>query len=142
MMAEYASISYIPLSEPHDPCLIPILAHSTYPIDAAQLALLNNDLKHIFTNRVNVDQALKCLLLDAYDNMYTSELEDYLLQYTHRSAPEILGHLRTTYDSITPIHLADNCTKMTMSISFQDPNETLFKQIEDGVRCANAGMQP
>jgi hypothetical protein len=26
--------------------------------------------------------------------------------------------------------------------NFQDPIETLFKQIEDGVRYANAGMQP
>jgi hypothetical protein len=31
---------------------------------------------------------------------------------------------------------------MTASINFQEPIETLFKQIEDGVRYANAGMQP
>jgi hypothetical protein len=31
---------------------------------------------------------------------------------------------------------------MTAPIHFQDPIETLFKKIEDGVRYANAGMQP
>jgi hypothetical protein len=31
---------------------------------------------------------------------------------------------------------------MTAPINFQDPIETLFKQIEDGVRYANAGAQP
>jgi hypothetical protein len=31
---------------------------------------------------------------------------------------------------------------MTAPINFQDPIETLFKQIEDGVRYANAGVQP
>jgi hypothetical protein len=31
---------------------------------------------------------------------------------------------------------------MTAPINFQDPIETFFKQIEDGVRYANAGMQP
>jgi hypothetical protein len=31
---------------------------------------------------------------------------------------------------------------MTAPINFQDPIEALFKQIEDGVRYANAGMQP
>jgi hypothetical protein len=31
---------------------------------------------------------------------------------------------------------------MTAPINFQDPIETLFKHIEDGVLYANAGMQP
>jgi hypothetical protein len=31
---------------------------------------------------------------------------------------------------------------MTAPINFQDPIETLFKKIEDGVRYANAGAQP
>jgi hypothetical protein len=31
---------------------------------------------------------------------------------------------------------------MTAPINFQDPIETLFKQIEDGVLYANAGAQP
>jgi hypothetical protein len=31
---------------------------------------------------------------------------------------------------------------MTAPINFQDPIETLFKQIEDGVRYANGGAQP
>jgi hypothetical protein len=51
-------------------------------------------------------------------------------------------HLRITYSLINPTQLADNYNKMTASTSFQDPIETLFKQIEDGVRYANAGMQP
>jgi hypothetical protein len=38
--------------------------------------------------------------------------------------------------------LADNYNKMIAPITFQDPIETLFKQIEDGIRYANAGMQP
>jgi hypothetical protein len=31
---------------------------------------------------------------------------------------------------------------MTAPINFQDPIETLFNQIEDGVHYINAGMQP
>jgi hypothetical protein len=31
---------------------------------------------------------------------------------------------------------------MTAPINFQDPIQTLFKQIEDGVRYANSGSQP
>jgi hypothetical protein len=51
-------------------------------------------------------------------------------------------HLKQTYGFINPTQLDDNYNKMTAHINFQDPIETLFKQTEDGVRYANAGMQP
>jgi hypothetical protein len=74
--------------------------------------------------------------------MYTSQLEDYLLQYANRSALEILMHLKQTYGFINPTQLTENYNKITAPINLQDPIELLFKQIEDGVRYANAGAQP
>jgi hypothetical protein len=74
--------------------------------------------------------------------MYTSQLEDYILQYANRSALEILMRLKQTYGFINPTQLAENYNKMTAPINFQDPIKTLFKQIEDGDRYANAGAQP
>jgi hypothetical protein len=103
---------------------------------------MHSECRRIYTNRINVYQALKKLILEAYDNMYTSQLEDYVLQYANRSALEILMHLKQTYGFINPTQLAENYNKMTAPINFQDPIETLFKQIEDGVRYANTGMQP
>jgi hypothetical protein len=50
----------------------------------------------------------KKLILEAYDNMYTSQLEDYLLQYANRSALEILMHLKHTYGFINPTQLTEN----------------------------------
>jgi hypothetical protein len=51
-------------------------------------------------------------------------------------------HLKQTYGFINPTQLAENYNKMMAPINFQDPIETLFKQIEDCVRYFNAGMQP
>jgi hypothetical protein len=51
-------------------------------------------------------------------------------------------NLKQTYGFINPTQLAENYNKMTAHFNFQDPIETLFKQIEDGVRYANAGVQP
>jgi hypothetical protein len=51
-------------------------------------------------------------------------------------------HLKQTYCFINSTQLAENYNKMKVSINFQDPIETLFKQIEDGVCYANAAMQP
>jgi hypothetical protein len=50
--------------------------------------------------------------------------------------------LKQTYGFINPTQLAENYNKMTAPINFQDPIETLFKQIEDGVCYANDGAQP
>jgi hypothetical protein len=136
---EYATISTSPWVEPYNPNAVPIIPPGTTAVDAAQIAQMHAECRRIYTNRINVDPALKKLILEAYDNIYTSHLEDYMLQYANRSALEILMHLKQTYGFINPTQLADNYNKMTAPINFQDPIETLFKQIKDGVRYANAG---
>jgi hypothetical protein len=139
---EYAAISASPWVEPYNPKVIPIIPTGTNAVDAAQIARMHDEFRRIYTNRINVDQALKKLILEAYDNMYTLQLEDYLLQYAYRSSLEITMHLKQTNGSINPTQLAGSYNKMMAPINFQDPIETLFKQIEDCVRYANAGMQP
>jgi hypothetical protein len=139
---EYAAISTPPWVEPYNPNAIPIIPPGTTAVDAAQIAQMNAECCRIYTNRISVDQALKKLVLEAYDNMYTSQLEDYLLKYSNRSTLEILMHLKQTYGFINPNQLAKNYNKMTAAINFQDPIVTRFKQIEDGVRYANAGAPP
>jgi hypothetical protein len=91
---EYASISASPWVEPFTPNAIPITPPGTNAGDAAQLARMHAEYRRIYNNRINVDQALKKLILEAYNNIYTSQLEDYLLQYANRSAIEILMHLK------------------------------------------------
>jgi hypothetical protein len=139
---EYADVSTSPWVESFNPNAIPIIPPDTNALDTAQLVRMHAECRRIYTNRINVYQALKKLILEAYENMYTSQLEDYLLQYENRSALEILMHLKQTYGFINPTQLAENYNKMTAPINFQDPIETLFKKIEDGVRYANAGIQP
>jgi hypothetical protein len=92
-------------------------------------------------NRINVDQELKRIVLEAYNNMYTSYLEDCIFQYANLSAIEIIMHLNQTYGFINPMQLEDNNNTMTAPISFQDTIENFFKQIEDGACYTNAGMQ-
>jgi hypothetical protein len=139
---EYTAISTSPWVEPYNPNAIPIIPTGTTAVDAAQISRMHAECRRIYTNRINLYQALKKRILEAYDNMYTSQLEDYLLQYANRSALEILMHLKQTYGFINPTQLAENYSKMTAPINFQDPIEKLFKQRQDGVRCANTGAQP
>jgi hypothetical protein len=90
---------------------------------------MHAEFRRIYTNRINVDQALKRLILEAYSSIYTSQVEYYLLQYVNRSALEILMHLKHTYGFINRTQLADNYNKMTAPINFQDLIETLLKKL-------------
>jgi hypothetical protein len=103
---------------------------------------MHDEFCRIYTNIINVVQALKIIMIEAYDNMYTYQLEDYLLQYVNSSALEVIIHLKHIYDFINPTQLVENYNKMTAPINFQDPIETMFNHIEDGVHYANVGMQP
>jgi hypothetical protein len=71
---EYAAISALPLVEPSNPGAIPIISPYANAVDAAQIARMHDEFNRIYTNIINVDQALKRIMLEAYDNMYTSQL--------------------------------------------------------------------
>jgi hypothetical protein len=133
IQVEYGTISTSPWVEPYNLKAVPIITPGTTAVDAAQIAQMHAECHGIYTNRINVDQALEKLILEAYDNMYTSQLEEYLLQYANRSALEILMHFKQTYGFINPTQFTENYSKMTAPINFQDPIETLFKEIEYGV---------
>jgi hypothetical protein len=91
---DYSAISATPWAEPYTPGAIPTIAAGTNAVDAAYIERVRDEFRRIHTNRINVDQALKCIILDAYDNIYTSQLEDYLLHYVNSSALEISMHLK------------------------------------------------
>jgi hypothetical protein len=75
---EYAAISATPRVETFNPGATPIITAGTNAVDAAQIACMHDKFNHIYTNMINVEQALNSITLEAYGNMYTSQLEDYL----------------------------------------------------------------
>jgi hypothetical protein len=56
---EYAAVSASPWLEPFNPNAIPIIPPGTNAVDAAQLARIHAECLRIYTNHINVDQALK-----------------------------------------------------------------------------------
>jgi hypothetical protein len=106
------------------------------------LQTMYDEKKRDFNTHINCDEAGKKLILTAFPNMYTSALEDYLLGYAGVTVRELVQYIIHTYSRIDPTQLADCYTEMTGHYDLQDPIETLFTQIDDGVRYALAGGQP
>jgi hypothetical protein len=73
---EYSAISETPWVEPYNHNTIPIIPPGTNAVDTAQIARMRDEFRRIYTNIINVDQALKIIILEAYHNMYTFQLED------------------------------------------------------------------
>jgi hypothetical protein len=66
--------------EPYTHNAITIIPPGTNAVDEDQIACMHGEFRRIYTNIINVDQELKIIILYAYTNMYTPQLEDYLLQ--------------------------------------------------------------
>jgi hypothetical protein len=98
--------------------------------------------KRAFNTHINCDEAGKNMILTDFPNMYTSALEYYLLGYAGVMVRELVQYIIHTYSHIVPTQLADCYTKSTRPYDLQDPIETLFTQIDDGVRYALARGSP
>jgi hypothetical protein len=80
---EYTVISGTPCVEPYDLGVITRIATGTDPVNTAQIVRIHDEFRPIHMTHVNVEQAIKCIILEALNNMYTSQLEDYILQYAN-----------------------------------------------------------
>jgi hypothetical protein len=100
IQVEYADISATTWVNPFNHGTIPTIPACNNAVDADQIARMHDEFCCIYTHRINVDQALNIIILEAYGNMYRYQLEYYLLQYANRSALEVIKHLKQTYGVI------------------------------------------
>jgi hypothetical protein len=113
-----------------------------FDIVAANMVHMYNEQKCAFNTHINCDEAGTKLVLTAFPNMYTSPLEDYILGCAGVTVRELVQCIIHTYYRIDPPQLADCYTNMTRPYDLHYPIETLFTQIDDGVRYFLAGGQP
>jgi hypothetical protein len=139
---QYTAISPTPFGVTSDPDPVTLVLFGTDYIVAANMVRMYDEQKRTFNTHINCDEAGKKLILKAFPNTHTSALEDYLLGYAGVTFRELVQYIIHTYSRIDPTQLADCYTKMTHPYDLQDPIETLFTQIDDGVRYALAGGSP
>jgi hypothetical protein len=131
---QYTAISPTPFGAAADPGPAALVFLGTDDIVAANMVRMYDEQKRAFNTHINCDEAGFFWILAAFPTMYTSALEDYLLGYAGVTVRELAQYIIHTYSRIDPAQLADCYTKMTHPYDLQDPIETLFTQIDDGVR--------
>jgi hypothetical protein len=108
----------------------------------AELTRLHSGATQVYRTDHNVDQAIKKLILEAFDDAYLNALSDEVVGYANCTSLDILTHLLTFYAMIVPTELTQNYERLNTPYDPNQPIETLFQQIQDAPAFAVAGGQP
>jgi hypothetical protein len=90
----------------------------------------------------NVDQAIKKLIIESFEDAYLNALSDKIVGYANCTSLQLLTHLLTYYDMIAPTELTQNYERLNVPYDPNQPLETLFHQIQDARAFVVVGGQP
>jgi hypothetical protein len=108
----------------------------------AETTRLHREGTQVYRTYNNVDQAIKKLLIEAFNDAYLNALSDENFGYANCTSLQILTHLLTFYAMIAPPELTQNYEHLNMPYYPNQPIETLFQKIQDARAFAVAGGQP
>jgi hypothetical protein len=108
----------------------------------AELTRLHCEATQVYRTYHNVDQEIKKLILEAFDDAYLNALSSEVVGYTNCMSFDLLTHLLTLYAMITPTELTQNYERLDTPYDPNQPMETLFQQIQDARAFVIAGGQP
>jgi hypothetical protein len=108
----------------------------------AEMTRLHKEATQVYHTYHNVDQAIKNLIIESFDDAYLNALSDKIVGYANCTSLQLLTHLLTYYAMITPTELTQNYERLNAPYDPNQPIETLFQQIQDAQAFAVAGGQP
>jgi hypothetical protein len=95
----------------------------------AEMKRLHREATQVYRTYHKVDQAIKKLIIESFDDAYLNALSDEIVGYASCTSLQLLTHLLTYYAIIAPTELTQNYERLNTPY---DPNQTiemLFQQI-------------
>jgi hypothetical protein len=108
----------------------------------AETTRLNQEATQVYHTYHNVDQAIKKLIIESFDDAYLNALLNKIVGYANCTSLQLLTHLLTYYAMIAPTELTHNYERLNTPYDPNLPIETFFQQIQDARAFAVAGGQP
>jgi hypothetical protein len=90
-----------------------------------EMTRLHPEATQAYDNYRNVDQAIKKLIIEAFDDTYLNDLSDEV-GYANCTSLQLLTHLLTLYAMIAPTELTQNYERLNTPYDPNQPIETLF----------------
>jgi hypothetical protein len=139
---EYFSIEYDVFLVPDNPGASPEVVVGMTAAVIAELTRLHREATEVYRTYHNVDQAIKKLIIEAFEDAYLNALSSEVVGYANCTSLDLLTHLLTFYAMIAPTELTQNYERLNTPYDPNQPIETLFQQIQDARAFAIAGGQP
>jgi hypothetical protein len=92
---------------------------------------LHKEATKLYRTYHNVDQAIKKLIIEAFDDAYLNALSDKIVGYANCTSLQLLTHLLTYYAMISPTELMQNYERLNTPYDPNQPIETLLQQVQD-----------
>jgi hypothetical protein len=112
------------------------------PEPSAETTRLHKEATQVYRTYHNVDQAIKKLIIESFDDAYLNALPDEILGNTNCTSIQLLTHLLTYYAMIAPTELTQSYERPNTPCDPNQPIETLFQQIQDARAFVAADGQP
>jgi hypothetical protein len=103
---------------------------------------LHGEATQVYRTYHNVDQAIKKLTIESFDDAYLNALSDEIVGYANCTSLQLLTHLLTYYAMIAPTELTQNYERLNTPYDPNQPTESLFQKIQDARAFAVAGGKP
>jgi hypothetical protein len=103
---------------------------------------LHRESTQVYRTYHNLDQAIKNLIIESFDDAYLNALSDEIVGYANYTSLQLLTHILTYYAMIAPTELTQNYKRLNTPYDPNPPIETLFQQVQDARAFAVAGGQP
>jgi hypothetical protein len=126
---EYFAIAADVFPVPDNPGASPEVVVGMTAAVIAELTRLHREATQVYCTYHNVDQAIKKLILEAFDDAYLNALSDEVVGYANCTSLDLLSHLLTFYAMIAPTELTQNYERLNTPYDPNQPIETLFQQI-------------
>jgi hypothetical protein len=139
---EYFAIAADVFPVPDNPGASPEVVVGMTAAVIAELTRLHHEATQVYRTYHNVDQAIKKLILEAFDDAYLNALSNKVVGYANCTSLDLLTHLLTFYAMIAPTELTHNYERLNTPYDPNQPFETLFQQIQDARAFTVDGGQP
>jgi hypothetical protein len=123
---EYFAIAADVFPLPDNPGASPEVVAGTTASVIAELTRLHREATQVYRTYHNVDQAIKKLIIEAFDAAYLNALSDEVVGYANCTSFDILTHLLMFYTMIAPTELTQNYERLNTPYDPNQPIETLF----------------
>jgi hypothetical protein len=139
---EYFAIAVVVFPVPSNPGPSAAVVAGMTAAVIAETTRLHREATQVYFTYHNVDQAIKKLIIESFDDAYLNALSDKIVGYANCTSLQLLTHLLTYYAMIAPTELTQNYERLNTPYDPNQPIETLFQKIQDARAFAVAGGQP